>query len=372
MGGEVWRDVAAEARFARDQVAHAGRTVALAWRGMDLRSEPARAAGAATVAVVLAVLIACAMHLDEVWWAAISAYVVARPQAVRRIVGTIAGAALGIVSVGWLAYDPLGCCLMLFAVTVIGTIGFNVSRHGYGWLLMSVTFAMIVVSALPDPRSAFTLGVGRVIEVVIGTAAAVAVAIVRARQSAAGAAPRGWADLLGTGLPITMHAIRSGVTVAAAPVLWSAFDLPAATQMAVTVAVVLATPVLADAGETHRHVVGRALQRIMGCVVGGVGALAVLGLSFDAFLPWLAVLAAGVWVFAYIQYGEHDVRYVGTQAGVVFILTLVQSDGPPQSILPALDRFAGMSVALVILFLATFLIGHGVGAAGVSRAQARS
>ena len=91
-------------------------------------------------------------------------------------------------------------------------------------------------------------------------------------------------------------------------------------------------------------------------------------------LPWLIALAAGVWLFAYMQHGTHDAIYVGTQAGVVFIITLVQGSGPPESILPGIERFVGVSLGLLILFLAIFLIGSssttsGSREGGASRSQ---
>jgi hypothetical protein len=64
-----------------------------------------------------------------------------------------------------------------------------------------------------------------------------------------------------------------------------------------------------------------------------------------------------VWLFAYMQHGTHDATYVGTQAGVVFITTLVQGSGPPESTLPGIDRFVGVSLGLLVLLLAIFLIG---------------
>ena len=168
---------------------------------------------------------------------------------------------------------------------------------------------------------------------------------------------RGWSDLLGSGLPIVTHAIRSGIAVALLPVAWSTFDLPGASQMAITLVAVLATPVMTDLRATHRRVVERGLHRLLGCLAGGLSALALLGLSFSLVLPWLIALAGGVWLFAYMQHGTHDATYVGTQAGVVFIITLVQGPGPPDSILPGIERFVGVSLGLLILLLVIFLIG---------------
>jgi uncharacterized membrane protein YccC len=349
-------------RLAVTDVLYAARTLAATFAGVARHSPAAQAATATALAVVLTVVIGCAMHLQEVWWAAISAYVSTRPQSVargmRRILGTVAGASLAIISIGWLAYDPVACCLALFAVTGLGIMGFNVSRHGYAWLFVGITFGMVLLTSLSDPQQAFSIGVGRIVEVAIGTSAALVVAAILASGAAPPTPPpRGWSDLLGSGLPITLHAIRASAVVALMPLAWSAFDLPGASQMAVTLAALLATPVVADLEETHRRIVDRGLQRILGCFVGGLAALALLGASFSFVLPWLIALSAGVWLFAYVQHGTHNVPYLGTQAGVVFISTLVQGLGPPESILPGINRFTGILLGLLMLFVAMFLIG---------------
>lgn len=361
MSGGFYQEIADGLRFVTDSAVHASRTLLAAGAAIDGRSQAARAATATTLAVVLAVLIGCAMHLQEVWWAAISAYMTTNPQSVgrgvRRILGTVVGAFLAIVLIGWLSYDVVACCLVLFVVTVVGSIGFNVSAWGYAWLFVCITFGMVLLSSLLDPVGAFALGIDRIIEVVVGTCAAMIVAKVLINETPAAAPVRGWSDLLGSGLPIVMHAIRSGVTVALLPVAWSTFDLPGASQMAITLVAVLATPVMTDLHATHRRVVERGLHRFLGCLLGGLLALALLALSFSFVLPWLIALAGGVWLFAYMQHGTHDAIYVGTQAGVVFITTLVQGSGPPESILPGIERFVGVSLGLLILFLAIFLIG---------------
>jgi uncharacterized membrane protein YccC len=361
VGSGLLHEIADGLRFATDRAIYAVRTLAAACAAIDSQGEAVRAATMTTLAVVLAVLIGCAMHLQEVWWAAVSAYMSTNPQSItrglRRIAGTIVGALLAILLIEWLANDFAACCLVLFVVTVVGSIGFNVSRWGYAWLFVCVTFGMVLLGSLPNPMSAFSFGIDRIIEVVTGTCAAMAVTKVLIEAAPTDAPVRGWSDLLGSGLPIVTHAIRSGIAVALLPVAWSTFDLPGASQMAITLVAVLATPVMTDLRATHRRVVERGLHRLLGCLAGGLSALALLGLSFSLVLPWLIALAGGVWLFAYMQHGTHDATYVGTQAGVVFIITLVQGPGPPDSILPGIERFVGVSLGLLILLLVIFLIG---------------
>ncbi len=78
-------------------------------------------------------------------------------------------------------------------------------------------------------------------------------------------------------------------------------------------------------------------------------------LSIESFLPWLLMLMAGLWISAHVQASRRGIGYVGTQGAVVFISTLVQGWGPPASIAPGLDRFAGITGGLLILLAVSWL-----------------
>ena len=95
------------------------------------------------------------------------------------------------------------------------------------------------------------------------------------------------------------------------------------------------------------------MHRFIGCLAGGLVALACLALSITAFLPWLAILSIAMWVCMHVQTSRRGVGYVSTQAAIVFIVTLVQSAGPPSSLIPGVDRFAGITGGLAILLIAT-------------------
>ncbi len=169
------------------------------------------------------------------------------------------------------------------------------------------------------------------------------------------AAP-GWSDLLGEQWPVARHALRAGFAVMLVPLVWNLLELPSLTQTAVTVAAVMGVPAVShDAAADQRKITERAIHRIFGCVWGGVLGLACLALSVDDFLPWLLMLSAGMWITAHVQASERGIGYVGTQGSVVFISTLVQGPGPPDSILPGIERFVGISGGLLILLVVMML-----------------
>ena len=258
---------------------------------ISFRGAQASLASKTALAVVIATGVACAMHLPEVWWASISAIMCSqatRPASVRkgilRLIGTVAGAALSLVLVGWIAYDHAACSLILLIVATVGVLGVIVSPHGYAWLLGAITFVLVVLMSLADPLNAFDYACYRVIEVCVGTLTAMAVAIALAPPGGGDSGPvaPGWTDLLGERWPAVLHALRGGIAVALIPDMWDWLEVSDITPIAVTIAAVMAAPVLADHPlDDGRQIVQKALHRLIGCLVGGIPGLLLLGLSLE-------------------------------------------------------------------------------------------
>ena len=330
---------------------------------LRLNGAPAQQGYQVAFAVAVSVVLAVAVPLQDIWWAAISAFMVSqatRPASFRRgllrIVGTICGAVIGLGFASTLAYDHVLCALFLLIAGTSGTLGFLLSAAGYAWLLGAITAVMVVLMSLTDPTVALTGAVNRVAEVGVGTAAAMLGALLFAPNTPAPItqAP-GFGDLLGVNRPVLLHAWRSGITVMLIPLVWVSLDLPSLPQMAITAAAVMA--VQAPSGfQDHTPFVARALQRLLGCLFGGVAGLLILALSLTDPLAWLFALSAGVFVCTQIQASARGVGYVGTQAAIVYIMTLVQGTGPPTSIYPGIDRLVGIAGGLGILLLVSFVL----------------
>ena len=334
----------------------------------ELRLGSARSQQCAMTALAVAIATAIALELrvDAPWWAAISAFVSVRATApasmqrgALRIIGTAIGAAFGLWLSPWLIEDPVALSVVLLAVGTLGVLGLQVSDHGYAWLLGAVTTVMVLLAALDDPHSTLDIACNRTAEVTIGTMAAILVALVLAptaeTASSASAAP-GWSNVLEAQWPSLEHALRAGVAVMLVPLVWRWLELPNLSQTAVTAAAVMAVPALSNDEAANRQMITeRALHRLVGCLLGGVAGLACLTLSIETFLPWLTMLTAGIWIAAHVQASQRGIGYVGTQGAVVFISTLVQGWGPPASIFPGLDRFAGITGGLLILLAVSWL-----------------
>jgi uncharacterized membrane protein YccC len=317
-------------------------------------------------AVVLATLMALLLRLDDPWWAAISTFVVTQATApaslqrgVMRIVGTAIGALLALVLCPLMVDDPAAMALALFGASTLGVLGFGISAYGYAWLLGAVTADMVFLSALAAPYSAPQVASYRTAEVVVGTLSAICVAYLfgPSGPKAATATESGWGGLFDHRWPELRHAIHAGLVVMIVPFAWAWLDLPDFSQSAITVAAVVAVPVAPDDATRHRALVARGLHRITGCFLGGILGLLCLALSITNLALWLGLLGCGIWLAAHLQSSRRGIGYVGTQAAVVFICMLIQGSGPPGSFVPGVSRLAGIAGGLVILMIASLLLG---------------
>ncbi len=328
---------------------------------IELRAIGPRSRQNATIAlsVGLGATLALVLHVDSAWWAAISAFVSSQATApasvhrgILRIFGTILGAAIAVLLAPLIAGDTVAISLLLFAVSFVGVLGFLVSGHGYAFLLSGVTADMVLMAILSDPASGLSVGVYRTAEVTLGTASAMLMAVLMAPEAGTGPPGPGvgWSDLTGAQWPCVRHALQAGLAVLLLPLVWNILALPSLSQTAITVAAVMAVPAVSgDAEADHRKIIERAIHRLLGCLFGGVAGLACLALSIEAFLPWILMLMAGLWINAHVQASQRGIGNIGTQGAIVFILTMVQGAGPPASILPGIERLAGIVGGLSLL-----------------------
>jgi uncharacterized membrane protein YccC len=350
------------------------------FRSLELRGPRGTAALAAAMSVSLAVLAALLLHSDEPWWAAISAWMVTRSslavalsRGAMRIIGSAVGAAIAVIVVGLFVYDPVPFCLCLFALAFAGLFGFATSRHGYAWLIGAITGNLVMLIALDQPQITFTIAVNRVAEVTIGTAAALLVAFLLPDDIAvASPAPtpakpppllfwtrRHAAEFdrwLREVWPLVLHACRGGLTVMLLPLLVNWLAPLGSSTMAVTAVAVMAVPTTAVLEPDARTIVQRAVYRLLGCALGAALGLFCLHWVGTDFFLWLLLLTGGVWLSSQIQSGSSGIGYVGTQAGIAFLLSMIQGQGPPLSPTPGLDRFAGIMAGLTVLLIITMAI----------------
>jgi uncharacterized membrane protein YccC len=139
----------------------------------------------------LSVAAALTLHMDYVWWAALSGFMsmqATRPgsmhRALLRVGGTMVGAATGLISTPWLAYDHVAGSLFFFCVGTLGALGFMLSAYGYAWLFGAITVNLVVLSSLQNPLLALHFAFYRAAEVLIGSAIAWLVAYAGGHRTA--------------------------------------------------------------------------------------------------------------------------------------------------------------------------------------------
>jgi uncharacterized membrane protein YccC len=148
------------------------------------------------------------------------------------------------------------------------------------------------------------------------------------------------------------------------PILWSWLRLPALPQIVITCLVVL------DRDGTATQF--RGLQRVLGCLAGGASGLLTIRMEPDSFILWSVMLVGGVFLFSLLHHSTSRWAYVGTQGGVAFILALVTGIGPPDTIIPAVSRIAGMLCGVGILLFVCFVFGHTAGSRSPTQRETKA
>jgi uncharacterized membrane protein YccC len=311
----------------------------------------ARQGGLTAASVTLAVLAGAALDLQNLWWAAISAWVVSNPDLSAlwrklgmRLAGTAVGLALGVViaqaSAGRLLFQALG----LFASAAIGCYLRFSQLYGYAWFYGALTIAIVIAMSVISPADVYSFAQFRLIEIALGVfVSALVHELGRAARgpeaSAPAAAPSG--ELAQVGLV-------AGLSVLVMTCLWSWLDTPSLPQA------LASTLVLAD--RDLATIRARARQRLIGCALGAMAGLAALSFEVEALPVHLVVLFAGIFYFSRLHHGGGAQSYIGTQGGVAYITAMVTGNGPAADIWPVVGRLAGIFMGVVLMVSVSFLL----------------
>ena len=350
-------------------------------RSLDWRGTRGLEAAEAAASVTLATLGALVLHSGEPWWAAITAFMVTRAspslalsRGLMRVAGSIVGALAALVVLRLFVYQSLPFCLSLFVISCIGLFGFVCSRRSYAWLVGAVTACLVMLMSLDQPQGAFNTAVNRVAEVMIGTIASLIVSGLSPRPAGTGTAPASelldppplafWRRRYGAELlrwlpgkePLLWHACRGGLTVMLMPALadWLAPESPV--TIGITVVMVMSIPTTAILESNSRVIIERGAHRLIGCLIGALVGLACLAFIGSDFLLWIVLIPPGIWLCSQIQTGATGISYIGTQAMFAYVMSMVQGQGPPDSIAPGFERLVGVVGGLSVLFIVTLIM----------------
>lgn len=308
-----------------------------------------RQAFATAVGVLAGVYVALWAGFDQPYWAGISALIISNvdrtalfTKGVLRIAGTIAGVVGGYYACQWLEGLAVQQALFVMLAAGIGTYARQRSAHGYAWFYGALSFLLILLCSMTTPEQLYSFALFRCYEIVIGVAAATLANW--ALGPRAGELPAGIVSVA-TGASHE-EALRQSFAAAVGAICivfaWVIFDLPWLTQVLITALVVVDT----DPAATRR----RGWQRIVGCVIGGSVGLIIIGIDAVHFWWWAGTLFLGIFLFARRHLGKSPDAYIGTQSALALIVTMVGT-GPPDSILPPLNRLMGIVLGVALMSL---------------------
>ncbi|MFK8251636.1 FUSC family protein [Ancylobacter terrae] len=313
-----------------------------------------RHALATTAGVLGAVVGAFYMHLDNPYWAALSALIIAnvdRTALFTKGLLRIAGTGAGIVGGYYVALALEGIPIAQFAALTLaagfGTYLRQRTVFAYAWFYGALSFMLLIACSMTTPEQLYTFAHYRCYEIVLGVGAATLANW--ALGPRAGELPTGLARA-----PIVLpveDAIRESIAAAVGTgiiaLAWTLFELPSFTQVIISSLVIIDRD-LATTSE-------RARQRILGCVIGGAAALAVIGINADNFVWWFASLATGTFLSARVHLSKVSYAYVGTQSAIALLVTLVET-GPPTGIEAPFNRLVGIMIGVAIMELTIWML----------------
>jgi uncharacterized membrane protein YccC len=307
------------------------------------------------LASVLSILVAMLLHLDNPFWAGITALSITLPdisssiaRSIDRCLGTVIGAAAGYFGAHFVA-DHLVFQLIIGAAAAFGIYGTGRTAHGYAVLLGAVTVILVMFGSLEAPDSALQLAVYRSMEIMVGVAITYLVELTltpSVQASTVAQMPGVFAAPIDENL--LAMAITGGIATASIPTIWESLQLPGLDQTPITAFVILVA--------MHREPAWTAIKRVIGCLLGGAYGLVCLRLVGDNTVLWLLLLFLGLYIFSHIKHGNAEISYSGHQAAVAAILSMVQGLSPSPDMSPAISRLAGMIGGIIVVIGAAALV----------------
>jgi uncharacterized membrane protein YccC len=315
------------------------------------------------LATALACLFAWLLHLDYPMWSAMSAFTVMQAsaratalKAVLRIIGTVAGAAAASLLLGYIAGSKPLMPIALFAGVAYPLYRSFISPFPYAWLLAAITIGIVLIAAMDNPGIGLHFAAFRAAEIATGSLAAYVAALLLLPAALDAKTDRALARAAAVPRPIARRtALEAGSGITLVVLLYDWLDLPGFSSAAVSLLRVV------DPNPELGH--QRALLRLIGCTVGAGTGLVLVAASIQSMLVMLLATFLVCSLFGYFFSGPPASAYAGMQAGFAFIITFAPQLSPTMTFEPAVDRLAGIVVALAVFWLVDALFTAGSAAA---------
>jgi hypothetical protein len=157
------------------------------------------------VSCLLALYVAFFLQLNEPYWAGLVVWMVAQPtpgmaisKSVYRVIGTIAGSAMGVVLIALFGQSPELFVLALALWVGACTVASNLLRNfrAYAAVLAGYTAAIVALAVFDNPNEVFDVAMARASATIIGIACATVVTSLFARHDARGRVLKRLRDVL--------------------------------------------------------------------------------------------------------------------------------------------------------------------------------
>ena len=309
----------------------------------------------------LAAMFVFFFHCDNPWWGVISAWVVSGTdfhqsslKAMMRVAGTLAGYFVGLICASVTENEPVSQGMVLFLIGAISLPMRYRSKFPYAWIIGSVTAFILLVVDLTHPGTIYETAQYRLYEIISGVVAAWLCArllrpLLRLRSEARESkSVTAGSPVSLTPSELTMLALVGGLVPLIITLIWSWLNLPSLVQAIVTSVVTL------DRNVANAQI--RVTQRILGCLLGGAIGLVAAEFAISSLFEWSLILFGGIFLFSWLHLGTGPFSYVGTQAGVAFILAMVTGNNPPDTIAPVVGRIAGMTGGVLVVGSVCFVL----------------
>lgn len=314
---------------------------------------------AIALSVLLAIVFAQVAGARMVSWAAVSALVLLKSdtretltRGIMRMGGTIAGALLALAIVPLAVHSVVLACISAALVGGVGLYGMLTGRRAYAWLLFGLTFQLILFDKLDHPHLATVdLAWTRFVEVAAGTLACVIVslgaALISGENWLANRSPR--PDRMRWNANAARHAAQAGLALGLLPAIYALTRLPELAGAAITVMAVMIVPVAGIGKSGLIPVSRRLLHRAIGCVAGGLLAIAVLLVAHGNVIVIVAGTALGLVIGRHLETGGKATAYVGLQFSIALLTALVPDSYSAIDASLAWDRLVGIFVGMALL-----------------------
>ncbi|WP_266180351.1 FUSC family protein [Dyella humicola] len=313
--------------------------------------------------VLLATLIAKAVGMPNISWAAISGYFVIRGRMTEiltrgslRLVGTTVGALLAALLGPQILPGPMAVACVGAFVGLLSIYGALTAQRSQAWLLFGLMFGLTLFDKYEHTDHLLReIAAGRPLQAAVGIIAAIVVGYVSSLT-----ARRYWPALvvpapkaIDWSSEAAARALLGGLAILLLPWAYVAFAIPGPAQGYVTIITAMLFP-LAGAPRRSKLIATRLIQRIAGSLAGG--AVAGLLILIAHGMPTLLIggMTLSVGVGRYVENRKSQIAHGGTQFILTVLVALAADSYEQANIEPAISRLCGIFFGMTLLAAVTF------------------